>query len=80
MSYGSLLVPFPYTESFFSLFSGRNFTHKTVDTTLKTYTLHIYILQYEKLSSFSPGTIEFYCATTSISYLYFQLQTLLCVR
>jgi hypothetical protein len=43
MSYGSLLVPFPYTELSCSLFNGMNFTHKTVDTTLKTHTQHLHI-------------------------------------
>jgi hypothetical protein len=43
MNYGSLLVPFPYTESFCSLFGGRIFSHKTVDKTLKTYTVHLHI-------------------------------------
>jgi hypothetical protein len=41
MSYWSLLVHFPYTESSCFLFSGRMYIHKTVYTTLKTYTLHL---------------------------------------
>ena len=43
MSYGNLLVPFPYTESACFLFSDRIFTHKTIDITLETYTLHLHI-------------------------------------